>query len=246
MTPFRAIPILTALTLVLASPPIGSAELHRYVTAADPVYRWEHVAQTSPQEGLVVHALRLISQCGRITGITAPRIILPQGPPDLPPGPVVTGTAAAEQNAEVCYARTLPAPLAPSKTSQSTDLRGLVEDARSPYLRQFLTPRTHLAPYCDVKGVSGDDGSGLPQGQHHLDRGFVVSGASNGWTLAAPVLDSRVKRSPVVMQFKSGARCATSGRLGTVQLSDRRVYGAWAAAAPPGRRARCGHPRRPC
>src|SRR5919106_1550022 len=50
-------PFLTALTLALAFAPMASADLQRYVMADDPASRWEHVAQTSPQEGLVVHEL---------------------------------------------------------------------------------------------------------------------------------------------------------------------------------------------
>ena len=95
MTHFIAIQILTALTLVMASTPIGSAELQRYVTADDPVYRWEHVAQTSPQEGLVVHELRLISHVWQGDHLAAPP---PDHPPSGAPRPALAGPLARHRH----------------------------------------------------------------------------------------------------------------------------------------------------
>src|ERR1700752_3420379 len=100
MTHYIARQILTALTIALVCAPVASADLRSYVKADDPAYRWEHVAQTSPQEGLVVHELRLISQVWQgITWQHSLRLIVPQTPQDLPSPALllVTGTGAGEQ-----------------------------------------------------------------------------------------------------------------------------------------------------
>jgi PhoPQ-activated pathogenicity-related protein len=207
MTPFIAIQILTALTLVMASTPIGSAELQRYVTADDPVYRWEHVAQTSPQEGLVVHELRLISHVWQgITWQHRLRIILPQVPPDLPSLVLllVTGTGAAEQEwrEALFMARALRAPVALLSDIPNQPLfGGLVEDDLLAHtFVQFLTTQDTTWPLVlpMVKGVvrAMDAIQDFLQRQQHISTaGFVVSGASKrGWTAwLTPVVDARVE-----------------------------------------------------
>jgi hypothetical protein len=55
MTHVTAPHVLSALTIVLMSAPLATGDFRRDVTADDPAYRWEHSAQTSPQEGLIVH-----------------------------------------------------------------------------------------------------------------------------------------------------------------------------------------------
>jgi PhoPQ-activated pathogenicity-related protein len=207
MTHFIVIQILTALTLVMANTPVGSAELQRYVTADDPVYRWEHVAQTSPQEGLVVHELRLISHVWQgITWQHRLRIILPQGPADLPSLALllVTGTGAAEQEwrEAMFMARALHAPVALLSDIPNQPLfGGLVEDDLLAHtFVQFLTTQDATWPLLlpMVKSVV----RAMDAMQDFLRRqgpipiaGFVVSGASKrGWTAwLTPVVDSRVK-----------------------------------------------------
>jgi PhoPQ-activated pathogenicity-related protein len=207
MTHFIAIQILTALTLVLASPPIGSAELQRYVTADDPVYRWEYVAQTSPQEGLVVHEVRLISHVWQgITWQHRLRIILPQVPPDLPSLALllVTGTGAAEQEwrEALFMARALRAPVALLSDIPNQPLFGGLreDDLLAHTFVQFLTTQDITWPLIlpMVKGVvrAMDAIQDFLQRQQHISTaGFVVSGASKrGWTAwLTPVVDARVK-----------------------------------------------------
>jgi PhoPQ-activated pathogenicity-related protein len=192
MTPFIAIQILTALTLVMASTPIGSAELQRYVTADDPVYRWEHVAQTSPQEGLVVHELRLISHVWQgITWQHRLRIILPQVPPDLPSLALllVTGTGAAEQEwrEALFMARALRAPVALLSDIPNQPLfGGLVEDDLLAHtFVQFLTTQDTTWPLLlpMVKGVvrAMDAIQDFLQRQQHISTaGFVGVVPRNG------------------------------------------------------------------
>jgi PhoPQ-activated pathogenicity-related protein len=204
---FIAIQLLTALTLAMASPPIGSADLQRYVTADDPVYRWEHVAQTSLQEGLVVHELRLISQVWQgITWQYRLRIIFPQTPQDVPSLALllVTGTGAAEQEwREVLFvARALRAPVALLSDIPNQPLfGGLVEDDLLAHtFVQFLTTQDVTWPLLlrMVKSVvrAMDAIQDVLRRRRPLPiAGFVVSGASKrGWTAwLTPAVDNRVK-----------------------------------------------------
>src|SRR5262245_14998806 len=100
MTLFTTTHVLTALIVVLMWAPLAADDLRRYVAADDPAYRWEHIAQMSPQEGLAIHELRLMSQVWQgITWQHRLRIVIPQASQD-PPSPallLVTGTGAAEQ-----------------------------------------------------------------------------------------------------------------------------------------------------
>jgi PhoPQ-activated pathogenicity-related protein len=207
MTHFIAIPILTVLTLVMACAPMASADLQRYVTAADPVYRWEHVAETSPQEGIVVHELRLISQVWQgITWQHRLRILIPQAPQDLPSSAVllVTGTGAAEQEwrEALFMARALRAPVALLSDIPNQPLfGGLVEDDLLAHtFVRFLTTLDATWPLLlpMVKGVirAMDAIQAFMQRQRYtpIER-FLVSGASKrGWTAwLTPVVDTRVK-----------------------------------------------------
>jgi PhoPQ-activated pathogenicity-related protein len=207
MTHLRAVQILTVLTLTMPCAPMASAALQRYVTADDPAYRWEHVAQTSPQEDLVVHELRLISQVWQgIPWHHRLRIILPEAPQGLPSLALllVTGTGAAEPEwrEALFMARALRAPVALLSDIPNQPLfGGLVEDELLAYtFAQFLTTRDATWPLVlpMVKGVvrAMDTVQAFLQRQQHISiAGFVVSGASKrGWTAwLTPVVDPRVR-----------------------------------------------------
>jgi PhoPQ-activated pathogenicity-related protein len=195
MTRFTATHVLTALTIVLVWTPLAADDLRRYVTADDRAYRWEHVARTSPQEGLVVHELRVTSQVWQgIPWQHRLRIILPQASKD--PSSLalllVTGTGAAEQEwrEALGMAGALGAPVALLSDIPNQPLfGGLVEDDLLAHtFVQFLTIRDATWPLLlpMVKGVvrAMDAIQDFLQGQQHLSTaGFVVSGASKrGWT----------------------------------------------------------------
>jgi PhoPQ-activated pathogenicity-related protein len=202
-----AIQILTALTLTLACAPLASADLQRYVTAEDPAYRWEHVAQTSPQEDLVVHELRLTSQVWQgITWRHRLRIITPQAPQGLPSLALllIAGTGAAEQEwrEALFMARALGAPVALLSDIPNQPLfGGLVEDDLLAHtFVQFLTTRDATWPLLlpMVKGAvrAMDAVQAFLQRQRDTPiDGFLVSGASKrGWAAwLTPVVDTRVK-----------------------------------------------------
>ena len=108
--------ILTSLTIVLLYASAAAGDLRRYVTADDPVYRWEHIASTTPQEGFVVDELRLISQIWQgITWQHRLRIITPRAPKDPPSLALllVSGTSPTEREWRdaVFMARALGAPV---------------------------------------------------------------------------------------------------------------------------------------
>jgi PhoPQ-activated pathogenicity-related protein len=207
MTLFTATHVLTALTIVLVWAPLAAADLQRYVTADDPVYRWEHVAQTSPQEGLVAHEVRLISQVWQgVTWQHRLRIITPQASNDASALALllVTGTGAAEQEwrEALFMARALTAPVALLSDVPNQPLfGGLVEDDLLAHtFVQFLSTRDATWPLLlpMVKSVV----RAMDAMQAFLPRqwplpiaGFVVSGASKrGWTAwLTPVVDTRVK-----------------------------------------------------
>ena len=207
MTLFTATPVLSALTIVLVWAPLAAADLQRYVTADDPAYRWEHIAQMSPQEGLVVHDLRLISQVWQgITWQHRLRIITPQASKD--PSSLalllVTGTGTAEQEWRdaVFMARALTTPVALLSDIPNQPLFGhLVEDDLLAHtFVQFLTTRDATWPLLlpMVKSVvrAMDAIQDFLQRQRPLPiAGFVVSGASKrGWTAwLTAVVDTRVK-----------------------------------------------------
>jgi PhoPQ-activated pathogenicity-related protein len=207
MTHYIARQILTALTIALACAPVASADLRSYVMADDPAYRWEHVAQTRPQEGLVVHELRLISQVWQgITWQHRLRLIAPQAPQDLPSLALllVTGTGAGEQEGReaLLMARVLRAPVALLSDIPNQPLfGGLAEDDLLAHtFVQSLTTREATWPLLlpMVKGVvrAMDAIQGFLQRQQQISiAGFVVSGASKrGWTAwLTPVVDTRVK-----------------------------------------------------
>jgi PhoPQ-activated pathogenicity-related protein len=207
MTHCIILPLLTALTLALASTPGDAAELQRYVTAADPAYRWEPIAQASSQEGLVVHELRLISQVWQgITWQHRLRIVLPQATSDLSALALilVTGTSAAEQEwrEALLMAQALRAPVALLSDIPNQPLfGGLIEDDLLAYtFVQFLTTQDTTWPLLlpMVKGVvrAMDAIQDFLQRQQHISTaGFVVSGASKrGWTTwLTPAVDARVK-----------------------------------------------------
>jgi PhoPQ-activated pathogenicity-related protein len=207
MTRFTATHVLTAWTIVLAWAPVAAADLRRYVTADDPAYRWEHVAQTSPQGGLAVHELRLISQVWQgITWRHRLRLIVPQALQDLPPLALllVTGTGAGEQEGReaLFMARALRAPVALLSDIPNQPLfGGLAEDALLAHtFVQFLTTQDPTWPLLlpMVKGVvrAMDAVQDFLQRQRSIPvAGFVVSGASKrGWTAwLTPVVDTRVK-----------------------------------------------------
>ena len=134
-------------------PPWRLPIFRRYVTADDPAYRWEHIAQTSPQEGLIVHELRLISQVWQgITWQHRLRIIIPQASQDLPSLALllVTGTGAAEQEwrEALFMARALRAPVAILSDIPNQPLfGGLVEDDLLAHtFVQFLTTQDATWP----------------------------------------------------------------------------------------------------
>jgi PhoPQ-activated pathogenicity-related protein len=207
MTLFTATHVLTALTIVLVWAPLAAADLQRYVTADDPVYRWEHVAQTSPQEGLVVHELRLISQVWQgVTWQHRLRIITPQASTDASSLALllVTGTGTAEQEwrEAMFMARALTTPVALLSDIPNQPLfGGLVEDDLLAHtFVQFLTTQDATWPLLlpMVKSVV----RAMDAIQDFLPRrwplpiaGFIVSGASKrGWTAwLTPVVDARVK-----------------------------------------------------
>jgi PhoPQ-activated pathogenicity-related protein len=204
---FIAIQILTALSLAMARPAIGASELQRYVTADDPAYRWERVAQTSPQEGLVVHELRLISQVWQgITWQHRLRIITPRASNDASSLALllVAGTGAAEQEwrEAIFMARTLTTPVALLSDIPNQPLfGGLVEDDLLAHtFVQFLTTQDATWPLLlpMVKSVvrAMDAIQDFLYRQRPLPMaGFVVSGASKrGWTAwLTPAVDPRVK-----------------------------------------------------
>ena len=207
MTHFTATHVLTALTIVLMSAPLAAGDFRRYVTADDPAYRWEHIAHTSPQEGLIVHELRLISQVWQgITWQHRLRIIIPQASQDLPSLALllVTGTGAAEQEwrEALFMARALRAPVAILSDIPNQPLfGGLVEDDLLAHtFVQFLTTQDATWPLLlpMVKAVvrAMDAMQAFLEHQRYTPiGGFLVSGASKrGWTAwLTPVVDSRVK-----------------------------------------------------
>jgi PhoPQ-activated pathogenicity-related protein len=198
---------MTVLTIVLVCAPLAADDLRRYVTADDPAYRWEHVAQMSPQEGVVVHELKLISQVWQgITWEHRLRIITPQTPND--PSSLalllVTGTGAAEQEWRegLFMARALRAPVAILADVPNQPLfGGLVEDDLLAHtFVRFLTTQDTTWPLLlpMVKSVlrAMDAIQDFLSRQRQLSTvGFVVSGASKrGWTAwLTPVVDPRVK-----------------------------------------------------
>jgi PhoPQ-activated pathogenicity-related protein len=207
MPHFIAVQILTTLTLAVACAPVAAADLQRYVTADDPAYRWEHVARTNRQEGLVVHELRLISQVWQgVTWRHRLQIIMPQAPQDLPSLALllVTGTGPAEQEwrEALFMARALRAPVVLLSDIPNQPLfGGLVEDDLLAHtFVQFLTTRDATWPLVlpMVKGVvrAMDAVQAFLQRQRYTPiEGFLVSGASKrGWTAwLTPVVDSRVR-----------------------------------------------------
>jgi PhoPQ-activated pathogenicity-related protein len=207
MTLFTATQVLTALTIVLVWTPWAAADLQRYVTADDPVYHWEHVAQTSPQEGLVVHELRLISQVWQgVTWRHRLRIITPQASEDAPSLALllVTGTGTAEQEwrEAMFMARALTTPVALLSDIPNQPLfGGLVEDdlLAHTFVQFLTTPDTTwplLLPMVKSVVRAMDAMQDFLQRQRPLPiTGFVVSGASKrGWTAwLTPVVDTRVK-----------------------------------------------------
>jgi PhoPQ-activated pathogenicity-related protein len=153
MTHFTATHVLTAFTIVLMSAPVATCDFRRYVTADDPAYRWEHIAHTSPQEGLIVHELRLISQVWQgITWQHHLRIIIPQASQDLPSLALllVTGTGAAEQEwrEALCMARALRAPVAILSDIPNQPLFGgfVEDDLLAHTFVQFLTTQDATWP----------------------------------------------------------------------------------------------------
>jgi PhoPQ-activated pathogenicity-related protein len=204
---FTATHVLTTLIILLAWAPLAAADLRRYVTADDPVYRWEHVAQTSPQEGLVAHEVRLISQVWQgVTWQHRLRIITPQASNDASSLALllVTGTGAAEQEwrEALFMARALHAPVALLSDIPNQPLfGGLVEDDLLAHtFVQFLTTQDPTWPLLlpMVKGVvrAMDAVQAFMQRQRDTTiDGFLVSGASKrGWTAwLTPVVDARVK-----------------------------------------------------
>jgi PhoPQ-activated pathogenicity-related protein len=202
-----AIPILTAFTLALAYAPLAAGDLQRYVTADDPAYRWEYVAQTSPQQDLVLHELRLISQVWQgITWQHRLRIITPQAPQGLPSLALLrltgTGAAAQEWREALVMARALRAPVALLSDIPNQPLfGGLMEDELLAHtLVQFLTTQDATWPLLlpMVKAVvrAMDAVQAFLQRQRDTPiEGFLVSGASKrGWTTwLTPVVDTRVK-----------------------------------------------------
>ncbi|MGH8065545.1 MAG: PhoPQ-activated protein PqaA family protein [Candidatus Entotheonellia bacterium] len=207
MLHFTTSQVLTSLTIVLVYASVAAGDLRRYVTADDPVYRWEHIASTTPQEGLVVDELRLISQLWQgITWQHRLRIITPQAPKDPPSLALllVTGTAPAAQEWRdaVFMARALGAPVAFLSDIPNQPLfGGLVEDDLLAHtFVQFLTTQDATWPLLlpMVKGVvrAMDATQAFLQRQRYIPvAGFVVSGASKrGWTAwLTPVVDARVK-----------------------------------------------------
>jgi PhoPQ-activated pathogenicity-related protein len=207
MTRFTATHILTALTVVLVSAPLAADDLRRYVTADDPAYRWEHIAQISPQEGIVVDELRLISQVWQgITWQHRLRITTPQ--PSKAPSSLalllVTGTGSAEPEwrEALLMARALGAPVALLSDIPNQPLFGglMEDDLLAHTFVQFLTTQDATWPLLlpMVKGVV----RAMDAIQDFLQRqwpipiaGFVVSGASKrGWAAwLTPAVDSRVK-----------------------------------------------------
>jgi PhoPQ-activated pathogenicity-related protein len=206
-THFIATHVLTALTIVLMSAPLATGDLRRYVTADDPAYRWEHIAQRSPQEGLIAHELRLISQVWQgITWQHRLRIIVPQASQDVPSLALllVTGTGAAEQEwrEALFMAHALRAPVALLSDIPNQPLfGGLVEDDLLAHtFVQFLTTQDATWPLLlpMVKAVvrAMDAVHAFLEHQRPIPMtGFVVSGASKrGWTAwLTPVVDTRVK-----------------------------------------------------
>jgi PhoPQ-activated pathogenicity-related protein len=207
MTHFIAIQILTALTIVPVWAPLAADDLRRYVTADDPAYRWEHIAQMSPQEGIVVHELRLISQVWQgITWQHRLRILTPQASTDPPSLALLlvtgTGAAAQEWRDAVFMARALTTPVALLSDIPNQPLfGGLVEDDLLAHtFVQFLTTQDATWPLLlpMVKGVvraMDATQAFLPRQQHISIAGFVVSGASKrGWTAwLTTMVDIRVK-----------------------------------------------------
>jgi PhoPQ-activated pathogenicity-related protein len=207
MTLFTATHVLTALTIVLVWAPLAAADLQRYVMAHDPVYRWEHVAQTSPQEGLVVHELRLISQVWQgVTWQHRLRIITPQASKDTSSLALLlvtgTGTAAQEWREAVFMARALTTPVALLSDIPNQPLfGGLVEDDLLAHtFVQFLTTQDTTWPLLlpmvkSVVRAMDAMQDFLPRQRPIPITGFVVSGASKrGWTAwLTPIVDTRVK-----------------------------------------------------
>ncbi|HSF32484.1 MAG TPA: PhoPQ-activated protein PqaA family protein [Candidatus Tectomicrobia bacterium] len=207
MTLFTATHVLTALTIVLACVPVAADELRRYVTADDPAYRWEHIAQMSPQEGIVVHELRLISQVWQgVTWQHRLRIITPEASKDASSLALllVTGMGTAEQEWRdaVFMARGLTTPVALLSDVPNQPLFGeLVEDDLLAHtFVKFLTTQDATWPLLlpMVKSVvrAMDAIQDFLQRQRPMPiAGFVVSGASKrGWTAwLTPVVDTRVK-----------------------------------------------------
>jgi PhoPQ-activated pathogenicity-related protein len=207
MSLFTATRVLTALTMVLVWASLAAANLQRYVTADDPVYRWEYVAQMSPQEGLVVHEVQLISQVWQgVTWQHRLRIITPQASKDVSSLALllVTGTGAAEQEwrEALFMARALRAPVALLSDIPNQPLfGGLVEDDLLAHtFVQFLTSQDATWPLLlpMVKAVvrAMDALQAFLEHQRYTPiGGFLVSGASKrGWAAwLTPAVDSRVK-----------------------------------------------------